>query len=180
MHSNEVSTPPDVSSFTAATGSPSEAIHGVARAELARELELPRHGVDRDDPPAPAIRAPWSAESPTPPQPITATLLPGAIFAVLSAAPTPCDTAADQRRLLERHVVADLHERVLVQEHLLGEAREVRELVDRGAALRDPRRLAGLAHRGHAAAQVRAAGEAVVARAAEHRQARDHVIAGER
>ena len=42
--------------------------------------------------PAPAIRAPCSAESPTPPQPITATLLPGAICAVLSAAPTPVVT----------------------------------------------------------------------------------------
>ena len=41
---------------------------------------------------APAIRAPWIAEIPTPPQPITATDEPGEIAAVLIAAPTPVVT----------------------------------------------------------------------------------------
>jgi hypothetical protein len=42
---------------------------------------------------APAIRAPWIAESPTPPQPITSTESPGRTFAVFSTAPTPVMTA---------------------------------------------------------------------------------------
>ena len=41
---------------------------------------------------APASFAPWIAEMPTPPQPKTATVEPGSIFAVLSTAPTPVVT----------------------------------------------------------------------------------------
>jgi hypothetical protein len=41
---------------------------------------------------APAMRAPWITESPTPPQPNTATDEPGATFAVLKTAPTPVVT----------------------------------------------------------------------------------------
>src|SRR5262245_22880541 len=41
---------------------------------------------------APAMRAPWITDWPTPPQPITATLEPGLTPAVLSAAPTPVVT----------------------------------------------------------------------------------------
>jgi hypothetical protein len=42
----------------------------------AREVELPRHRVDGDDAAGPAIRQPWTTESPMPPQPMTATVLP--------------------------------------------------------------------------------------------------------
>ena len=38
---------------------------------------------------APATRAPWITDVPTPPQPITATVAPGVTCAVLSAAPNP-------------------------------------------------------------------------------------------
>ena len=41
---------------------------------------------------APAMRAPWMTDWPTPPQPMTATVEPGWTFAVLSAAPTPVVT----------------------------------------------------------------------------------------
>ena len=41
---------------------------------------------------APAIRAPWITLTPTPPQPITSTLLPGVMAAVFRAAPTPVIT----------------------------------------------------------------------------------------
>ena len=41
---------------------------------------------------APAMRAPWSTDWPTPPQPMTATVDPGRTRAVLSAAPTPVVT----------------------------------------------------------------------------------------
>ena len=42
---------------------------------------------------APAITAPWMQLSPTPPQPITATLAPGGTLAVRITAPTPVGTA---------------------------------------------------------------------------------------
>ena len=42
---------------------------------------------------APAIRAPWMHDSPTPPQPMTATLAPAGTCAVLRTAPTPVATA---------------------------------------------------------------------------------------
>ena len=42
--------------------------------------------------PAPAIAGPWTAVRPTPPQPISATVEPGATFAVLNTAPTPVVT----------------------------------------------------------------------------------------
>ena len=38
---------------------------------------------------APATRAPWIVDVPTPPQPMTATVAPGPTFAVLTAAPKP-------------------------------------------------------------------------------------------
>ena len=41
---------------------------------------------------APAMRAPWIADSPTPPQPKTATVEPGSMRAVFSTAPTPVVT----------------------------------------------------------------------------------------
>src|SRR5512132_1483264 len=46
---------------------------------------------------APAIRAPWIAESPTPPHPITRAESPGRTFAVFSTAPTPVMTAHPSR-----------------------------------------------------------------------------------
>ena len=53
--------------------------------------------------------------------------------------------AADERGAVERHVVAHLHDRVLVHQHVLGERREVIELVDLLAVLAEPRRIAGSA-----------------------------------
>jgi hypothetical protein len=41
---------------------------------------------------APASRAPWMTEIPTPPQPITSTSEPGSTLAVLTTAPTPVVT----------------------------------------------------------------------------------------
>ena len=59
--------------------------------------------------------------------------------------------AADERHLVERDVLGDLHDAVLVDEHQLGEAAEAGELADRGAVV------AG------AAATVRARGRDVAA-----------------
>ena len=41
---------------------------------------------------APAIAAPFTADSPMPPQPITATVAPGSTFAAWNTAPTPVIT----------------------------------------------------------------------------------------
>ncbi len=46
---------------------------------------------------APAMRAPWMTEMPTPPQPNTTTEEPGVTLAVLMAAPTPVMTAQPTR-----------------------------------------------------------------------------------
>ena len=55
---------------------------------------------------APAIRAPWIAESPTPPQPNTATVEPGSILrGVEHRADAGGDAASDQRGAIERHLV---------------------------------------------------------------------------
>ena len=81
--------------------------------------------------PAPAIAAPLIAAMPTPPQPITATVSPAVnLGGVHHRAVAGDDAAADQRREIERHVLADFDDGVLVHQHLLGEGRQVEELVE--------------------------------------------------
>src|SRR5439155_11066 len=63
-----------------------------------------------------------------------------------------------------------------VDQHLLGVGREIGELVDRRALPRELRRLVGRPNR-PALAEVRAPGQAVLAVAAEDREARDDVVA---
>ena len=65
----------------------------IGGAKCPRQLELPGIHVDGDDPPAPAMIAPCTELSPTPPQPMTATVLPGVTLAVLKTAPRPVVTA---------------------------------------------------------------------------------------
>jgi hypothetical protein len=67
-------------------------IEGVGGAEAAGRLQLAVVDVERDDRPAPAMRAPWIEFSPTPPQPTTATVSPSATRAVLVTAPKPVMT----------------------------------------------------------------------------------------
>ena len=89
------------------------------------------------------------------------------------------DAAADQRGPVERHVLADLHEAVLVDEHLLGERAHVEQRVGLLAGVGEPRLGARRPPHGVLAlAQRQVAGEAGLAVAAEHRQAGDHVVAG--
>src|SRR5262249_12207671 len=115
---------------------------------------------------APAMRAPWIVARPTPPAPKTATVEPGSTRAVFSAA-AGRDAAADEGRLRERHLIVDLHDRILVDQHLLGVRGEVGELVDGLAVPHELRRLVLLPHR-PCLAEVRLTGEAVIARPAEH------------
>ncbi len=51
------------------------------------------------------------------------------------------DAAANQRGPVERHVVADLHQAVLVHQHLLGEGAAVDELCDRRPVEAEPWRV---------------------------------------
>ncbi len=86
--------------------------------------------------PAPAMAAPLIAARPTPPQPITATVSPGRTLAgVDHRAHAGGHAAADQGGAVERHVLADGDAGVLVDQHLLGEGREVQVLVHRPAGL---------------------------------------------
>src|SRR5881296_2126750 len=176
MASKEKSTPPPVISRIAGTGSCAEAsttwVAPSSRAVASLWPCTSTAMIIR----APPMRAPWIAARPTPPQPNTATMEPGSTRAVFRAAPTPVgDAAADEGRAVERHVVAHLHDRVLVDEHLLGVCGEVGELGDRRALPAElGRRVLGPDR--PAAAEVGAAGEAVLAVAAEDGQAGDDVV----
>ena len=90
--SNEYSTPPSVNSRMASTGSVFLALTtSVAPNFFAISSFLSKTStaiIWR----APAILAPWIADPPTPPAPKTATVAPGGILAVVSAAPKPVVT----------------------------------------------------------------------------------------
>ena len=129
--------------------------------------------------PAPAIAAPLMQARPTPPQPMTATVSPGShVRGVDHGADARHHRATDQRCAVERHVLADLHAGMLVDQHLLGERRQVQELVHRVGVFGEPRRVALLALRLGADAARHVAGQAVLAVAAERRQTSDHMVAG--
>ena len=86
--------------------------------------------------------------------------------------------AADQRGLVERHVVAHMDERVFVDERVLSVGGEVGELGDGLAVPGEAGVFVGAALHLGAAAQVGASAEAVFAVAAEDGEAHDHVVAG--
>ena len=52
------------------------------------------------------------------------------------------DAAADQRGAVERNLLGDFHQRVLMHEHVFRVGREVRELANHLALLREPRGVA--------------------------------------
>ena len=114
-----------------------------------------------------------------PPQPITATVSPGRTWAVLITAPTPVVTPQPISAARSSGMSLRIStQRVLVHEHLLGERREVGELADRVAV-----RAAAAPRSARAAPRPvpqsdSGRREAVLAVAAEDRQAGDHVIAG--
>ena len=128
---------------------------------------------------APAMSAPLMHDRPIPPQPITATVEPGFDGGGVDDRADPRGhRAADQRRPVQRHVVADLGESVLVDEHLLGERGQVQELVDGLVPAGEPRRLVQTRASLRFAAQRHPAGQAVLAMPAEGRKTGDDVIAG--
>ena len=79
-------------SFTASTGSVSAALTTSVAPKCRARLSLVPLMSTAMIRPAPAMAAPLIADSPTPPQPITATVLPTSIFAVLMTAPKPVVT----------------------------------------------------------------------------------------
>jgi len=79
---------------------------------------------------------------------------------------------------VERHVGPHLHERVLVDDHLLGKRRQVEELVEVLALPGQPLGDAGRHLHLGCLADREVAAQAELAVAAEHRQARDDVVAG--
>ena len=85
---------------------------------------------------------------------------------------------AEQRRPVERNVLGDLRDGVFVDEHPLGEGRDVEELGDVRAGAAQPLRLTATTAGAALAAQHHPAGGAVFTRAAEDRQAGDDVVAG--
>src|SRR6267142_2404151 len=86
--------------------------------------------------------------------------------------------APDEGRPVERQVGIDLHDRVLVEQHVLGVARDADELADRSALLRQARR-AGFGPRDEAGdAEVGMPAQALLATAAEAGETGHHVIPG--
>ena len=125
------------------------------------------------------MRAPWTIDSPTPPTPNTATVWPGSIPALRIAAPIPVRTPQPiSAGAVERNIRVDAHDRILVQQHLFGIARNADELAKRFAVLRQARRCAVGPRDDAAGAQIRMAGQALRAGAAEPGQAGDDMVAG--
>jgi hypothetical protein len=96
----------------------------------------------------------------------------------LKTAPAPVIAAADERRHVQRDVLVDLHQRVLMHQHLLGKTRTVGEPGDFLAAHHHTGPLIRFAlSRYPVDALVGGAGEAHRAMAAEDRDTRDDVVA---
>ncbi|MNS80900.1 hypothetical protein D3C72_1145970 [compost metagenome] len=152
----------------------------VGRAEPARQLQLGRHAVDGDD--APGTGDGGAVDRG---QPDAAAADHGNGLARLHLrgmdhrAHAGGHRAADQRSAVQRHVTADRHQRVFVDQHLLGKGRQVQELVHRAAlACHQARLLALAAARIGLGAQRQVAGQAVLAVAAVGRQTGDDMVAG--
>ncbi|MCY1293367.1 hypothetical protein D9M70_426260 [compost metagenome] len=155
-------------------------IDHVGGAELARQFQLGRHAVDGDDAAGAGNRGTVDRS-----QADAAAADHGHGLARLhfggmdDRAHARGDGAADQRRAVQRHVAADRHQCVLVDQHLLGKGRQVQELVH-GSALpcRQARLLAFAAAGIGLDAQRQVPCQAMLAMAAVCRQAGDDVVAG--
>ena len=167
--SNEYCTPPPVISITSPTASFSFALTTSVAPNLRASSSFEATMSIAMIRPAPAIAAPLMHESPTPPQPITATVLPGSTLAVWITAPTPVVTPQPINAARSSGISGtNLHDRMLVHEHLLGERREVRELAHRHALFRQARCLVLGTPHGRFLAQRHVTGQAELALAAEH------------
>ena len=130
---------------------------------------------------APASNAPCTALRPTPPQPITTTLLPGSTRAVLVTAPTPVITEQPTRHARSSGMSDSNRYRARFRHHrILGEAGGAGHVMDvltvavqaHGAVVHDE------ACRFDAVAEHRTSHDAVMAVAAVGAEVEDHVITG--
>ena len=87
------------------------------------------------------------------------------------------DSAADQGSAVQRHVFADFYERVLVNEHVLGERTKTRKLTQKFITLMQSGWLLGCTIHLGFLAEHHAPGDAVLAMTAECGETGDHVIA---
>ena len=125
---------------------------------------------------APAMRAPWTTDWPTPPQPSTATDDPGHTAAVLSTAPTPVVTPQPMSASCSSgRSVSHLHERALVDQRVVGEGPDAQH--GHGGAAVAAREPALAALVGQLLAQPRLAAPAEPARAARRHPRADDAVA---
>ena len=150
----------------------------VRRSELPGEVELRAHGIDGDDASGARQRGAVDGCEPHPAESDDRHRAADLdLRGVVHRSDASGHPAADERSTVERHVLAHLHDRVLVHQHVLGERREVVELVDLLAVLAEPRRLAGAAPDVLRALAVdEMPGHAGFAVAAEDGEAGDHVV----
>ena len=154
-------------------------VDDVSGAELAREFQLGSHPIDGDDP---ARAGDVGAVDAGKPHAAAADHRHGGTRL------DPCrvdhgphargDAAADEGRPVERNVLANLGDGVLVHQHLLGERGEVEKLRDGATLAGKAWRLVYAARQFRLLTQRHVAGEAELAVAAEGRQASDDVVAG--
>ncbi len=153
-------------------------VHHVGGAELARQVQLAVQGVDGNDPGSAGNGGPVDGREP---DAATADHGDGAARLNLGGVNDGSDpgrhAAADEGGPIQRHVLPDLRDGVLVDEHVLGERGQVEELPDVLVAFVQALRLVHGPLQLGFLAQRHVAGQAVLAVAAECRQARDHVIA---
>ena len=98
---------------------------------------------------APARRAPWITDRPTPPQPITATVEPGSTPAVCQTAPIPVDSAHPTRAASSSGAArSTAHHLALGDEGLLGEGGRAEPSDELGSAHRGVGPADGLGHTG--------------------------------
>ena len=177
--SNEYGTPPPVISFTISTGSAFEAlIVSVAPICLATSSfdATVSIAMMRD---APAIAAPFTADRPMPPQPITATVEPGSTFAAWNTAPTPVITPQPTSAQRSSGTSSRTFTTACSCTSIFSaKADRLQCLVQHLAFPGEPARRAGQQLHLGVLAEVGMAGHALRAFAAEHRQAGDDVIAG--
>jgi hypothetical protein len=128
---------------------------------------------------APAIRAPWTADSPIPPHPNTATEVPGLTCVWFRTEPGSRGHGASyERRSVHRQVVRNLNEAVFVTQYLFRERTTVGDWRDLLAAPCGARLFIVSAPDGFAIhAETGIARNALVALAAVDDRKRDHVIA---
>jgi hypothetical protein len=154
-------------------------VHHVSGPERPGGLQLLVAHINRDDLPGASGNRPKNRREPNAPAPNdrnrVADLNPGCVGHCPKAGEhrTP-----DERSPVEGHVLANLHDRPLVHQHVLGVGRQVVQLPQGLAVYAQAWPFIGRAFSVWGFAQVRAARRAQFALPAEDRHAGDHVVAG--